>query len=338
MNYYKEITDIILDSEAYDRIKDYSKERNRVIAYFKIGKLLHQAGKHYGEGVIQKYADSLEKRFGKKYDKYSLYRMRQFYLLINDLNHQILITEYQKVATLDNQQSKSLYYKGDYTQKVATLNKDVLVNLISSFNLSWSHYKELLSISNPVEAYYYIKTVINNQLSVRQLRDRIKSKEYYRLDEKTRNKLISYEETTVIDYVKNPIMIKNKNNYDDISESVLQTLILENLPSFLKELGNGFSFIGNEYKIKLGDRNNYIDLLLFNYEYNCFVVVELKVTELKKEHIGQIELYMNYIDKNIKKPNHDKTIGIIICKKDNKFVIEYVSDNRITVREYKIIN
>ena len=97
----------------------------------------------------------------------------------------------------------------------------------------------------------------------------------------------------------------------------------------MKELGNSFSFVGSEYKIKLGNRYNYIDLLLFNIKYNCYVVIELKVTELKKEHIGQINLYMNYIDKNIKSINQDKTIGIIICKKDNHFVMEYCSDDRI---------
>ncbi len=89
-------------------------------------------------------------------------------------------------------------------------------------------------------------------------------------------------------------------------------------PSFLKELGNGFTFIDNEYKIKLGERYYYIDLLLFNIEYNCYVVIELKITELKKEHIGQIQFYMNYIDRNLKKINQDKTIGIIICKQDNE--------------------
>jgi len=107
--------------------------------------------------------------------------------------------------------------------------------------------------------------------------------------------------------------------------------------TFLKELGNGFCFIGSEYKIKIGDRYNYIDLLLFNYEFNCFVVVELKVTELKKEHIGQIEFYMNYIDKNLKNINQNKTIGIIICKKENKYVIEYCSDDRIISREYELV-
>ena len=117
----------------------------------------------------------------------------------------------------------------------------------------------------------------------------------------------------------------------------MQQLILENLPSFLKELGNGFTFVENEYKIKIGNTYNYIDLLLYNYEYNCFVVVELKVTELKKEHIGQIEIYMNYIDKNLRKVTQDKTIGIIICKKNNKFIMEYCSDSRILSKEYKLV-
>ena len=107
--------------------------------------------------------------------------------------------------------------------------------------------------------------------------------------------------------------------------------------SFLKELGEGFCYISNEYKIKIGDRYNYIDLLLFNYIYNCFIVIELKVTELKKEHIGQIKIYMNYVDKNIKRVDQDKTIGIIITRRDNKYLIEYCSDKRIISREYKLL-
>ena len=75
---------------------------------------------------------------------------------------------------------------------------------------------------------------------------------------------------------------------------------------------------------------------LYNREFNCYVVIELKVTKLKKEYMGQITLYMNYVDKNIKKFNHDKTIGIVIVKKNNKFVMEYCSDTRIIAREYII--
>ena len=114
-------------------------------------------------------------------------------------------------------------------------------------------------------------------------------------------------------------------------------MILEDIESFMKELGNSFCFIGSEYKIKIGDRYNYIDLLLFNIKYNAYVVVELKITEFKVEYISQVQKYMNYIDKNIKEIHNNQTIGILICKKENKFVIEYCSDNRIIIRKYNII-
>ena len=113
--------------------------------------------------------------------------------------------------------------------------------------------------------------------------------------------------------------------------------MLEDIETFMKELGNSFSFIGSEYKIRVDNVYNYIDLLLFNYEYNCFVVVELKITELKKEHIGQIQVYMNYVDENLRKVNQDKTIGIIVCKQDNKYVIKYCSDDRIISRVYELV-
>ena len=102
----------------------------------------------------------------------------------------------------------------------------------------------------------------------------------------------------------------------------------------MKELGNGFTFIDNEYPIKLGNRYNYIDLLLYNIRHKCYVVVELKVTELKKEHTGQIMTYINYIDRNIKTIEENNTVGIIICKQDNEYVIKYFSDDRIIAREY----
>ena len=105
-------------------------------------------------------------------------------------------------------------------------------------------------------------------------------------------------------------MIKNSNNYDIFSEKVLQKLILEDIENFLDELGNGFTFIKSEYPIKVNDRYNYIDLLLYN---------------------------INYIDKNIKEPLNNNTMGILICKKENKFVIEYCSDERIAVRKYELV-
>ena len=206
-----------------------------------------------------------------------------------------------------------------------------------SAQLSWSHYCELLSIKSVEEIKYYMQIAEIHSLSVRQLRDKIKNREFQRLPIDTKGKLINSNLSSVVDFVKDPILIKNNYNYTEISEKILQKLILEDIESFMKELGNSFCFISSEYKIKIGNVYNYIDLLLFNFEFDCFVVVELKVTELKKEHIGQIQVYMNYVDNNLKKINQDKTIGIIICKKDNKFIMEYCSDKRILAKEYELL-
>ena len=288
MNYYEEIKTELINNEITKKVKDYSKNRSDLNTYYNVGKLLSEAGKHYGEGIIKEYSKRLTNEFETKFGITLLKRIRQFYIVI------------EKGATLSHQ-------------------------------LSWSHYCELLPVNSIDKINYYIKITKEQNLSIRELRAKIKNNEYERLDESTKEKL------KVPDLVKNPIQIKNTSGNNEISEKVLQKLILEDIHSFLKELGSEFSFIDNEYKIKMGDRYNYIDLLLFNYEFNCFVVVELKVSELKKEHIGQIEFYMNYIDKNLKNINQNKTIGIIICKKENRYVIEYCSDDRIISREYELI-
>ena len=166
------------------------------------------------------------------------------------------------------------------------------------------------------------------------LREKIKSKEYERLPDETKNKIIKEEKLEVKDLVPDPILIKNKNNIEIITEKVLHNLILEDIEDFMRELGNIFSFIGSEYKIKIGDTYHKIDLLLFNIKYNAYVVVELKVSEFKVEYISQVQKYMNYIDKNIKEISNNSTIGILICKRENKYVIEYCSDERIVVRKY----
>ena len=295
MKYYNEIKSKLIDNEVYKKVKDYSKNRNNLSTYYAVGKLLYEAGNKYGEGIIKKYSERLVIEVGRNYNERTLRRIRQFYLV----------------------------FKNEIWSTMST-------------KLMWSHYTEILSLSNVNEINYYINITEEYNLSVRQLRERIKNKEYQRLDDNTKLKLINKEETKINDFVKNPIVIHNKYNFDKerISEKVLQNLILEDIPSFLDELGDGYSFIRNEYKIKIGDTYNYIDLLLFNIKYNCYVVVELKVTELKKEHIGQIEVYMNYIDKHIKTIKQDKTIGIIITKRDNRYYIEYSSDKRILTREY----
>ncbi len=136
--------------------------------------------------------------------------------------------------------------------------------------LTWSHYRELLSLKNIDIIKYYINQIEIYNWSKRELISRIKSKEYERLDDKTKNKLINTDNVEILDLVKNPIIINNKYNITDIKENVLKKIVLEDIPSFLQELGYGFSFIDSEYKIKICNTYNYIDILLFNYIYNCF--------------------------------------------------------------------
>ena len=301
MKYYNEIKSKLIDNEVYKKVKDYSKNRNDLSTYYEVGKLLIKA---QGGEERAKYGDNLIKEYSER--------------LFNDTGRKYNITALKRIR-----------------QFYLVVEKGVPL----AHQLTWSHYCELLPLKDINEINYYIKITIEQCLSKRQLRERIRNKEYQRLDDKTKLKLINKEEIDIKDNIKNPIIIKNKLDIDKeiVSEKILQRLILEDIPSFLEELGTGYSFIKNEYKIKLGERYNYIDLLLFNIEYNCYVVVELKVTELKKEHIGQIQIYMNYIDNSLRKLTQDKTIGLIICKKDNKYVIEYSSDKRILSREYELI-
>ena len=203
--------------------------------------------------------------------------------------------------------------------------------------LSISHIRQLFSLNDSNEINYYSNQIEKRNLSKRQLEEIIKNKEYERLPIETKNKLLFDDKIEVKDLVPNPILIRNKNNIETVTEKALHNLILEDIESFMKELGNSFSFISSEYKIKIGDRNHHIDLLLFNIKFNCYVVVELKVTEFKVEYISQVQKYMNYIDKNIKEINNNNTMGILICKRENKFVIEYCSDERIAVREYELV-
>ena len=298
MNYYNEIKNELVNNEVYKRVKDYSKNKNELSTYYNVGKLLIEA---QGGEERAKYGDGLIKEYSKK--------------LSEELGGKYNITTLKRM--------RQFYL---IIEKGATL----------WHQLTWSHYRELLTFDNVDEINYYIKQTGDYNLSVRELKEKIKSKEYQRLDNNTKLKLINKEETVVSDFIKNPIVIRNKYNIDkkSVTEKILQRLILEDIPSFLKELGDGFTFVENEYKIKIGNTFNYIDLLLYNIKFNCYVVIELKVTELKKEHIGQIQIYMNYVDKNIKTINQDKTIGVIICKKDNGYYIEYSSDNRIFSKNY----
>ena len=294
MNYYNEIKETLVKNEIYKKVKDYSKNKSDLNAYFEVGRLIVEAQggekrAKYGNKLIKEYSERLTKELGKGYTERNLRNMRSFYI------------KFKKWHTV-------------------------------CAELNWSHYRLLLSMSNNNMINYYIYIVKSQNLSVRELRERIKSKEYERIGYKE-----ELEEPRINTLIKNPIMIKTNNSNEELSEYALHQAILENMDDFLKEFGVGFTYVGSEVKIKIGNSYHFIDFLLFNYKFNCFVVIELKVTEFKAEYIGQITKYINYVDKNIKEAFNDKTVGVIICKKENKYVMEYCTNPKIFTTTYEVV-
>ncbi len=289
MNYYNEIKDVLIKNEVYKKVKDYSKNRSDLNSYYEVGRLIVEA---QGGEARAGYGNKLIKEYSERLTK-----------------------ELGKGYNVTNLKRMRQFYL--FFQKGAAVRHQL-------WNLNWTHYRILLPLNDITKIEYYVNVTVKYNLSSRELEKRIKNKEYERIGYKE-----ELERPKVTTLIKNPIIIKTGKNIDKVSEYVLHNLILEDMDNFLKELGVGFTYVGNEVKIKIGDRYNRIDFLLFNYNYNCFVVVELKVTELKAEYIGQISKYIGYVDKNIRKSFHEKTVGVIICKKDNKFVMEYCTNPNI---------
>lgn len=296
MNYYNEIKDTLVKNEVYKKAKDYAKNKSDLNSYYEVGRLLVEA---QGGESRAKYGNEIIKEYSDKLTK----ELGKGYSERNLRNMRTFYLRFKKWHALRTE-------------------------------LTWTHYRCLLSIKDDRKLAYYISIAVSQNISYRELQERIKSKEYERVGYKE-----ELNEPKVNTLIKEPVLIKTKNIPNKITEYALHNLILEDMDNFLKQLGVGFAYIGHEVKINIGKDKHSIDFLLFNYKYNCFVVVEIKVTEFKAEHIGQIKKYIIYVDENIKEQFNDKTVGIIICKDVNGYVLKYCSDERIfTTTTYEICN
>ncbi len=297
---YNEIVELIEEREVKKFVREFKENSEILKTNWEIGRLLvnAQGGESrakYGENLIKKWGEKLAQEYGKNYNYSNLKRYRQFYLL------------FQKGATLSHQ-------------------------------LMWSHYVELIPIKNENERNYYINQVILNNLSVRELRNEIKSKAYDRLSYADKNniRLITDNDNsiTLSDMIKDPIIIKTDKETTNLTEQKLHEILIELVENHYMELGAGFTLAGHEYKCKIDNRTYKIDLLFFNYKINAFVVVEVKIKEYNPKDRGQIELYMDYVDKNIKENYHNKTEGILVVREKNKLVTKYVSNNNLYITTY----
>ena len=301
MNYYNEIKNILVDNAIGKKVREYKSNQKDLESYYNVGKLLVEAqgGEErakYGDGLIKEYSKRLTTELGKGYSTRVLKKMRIFYMLV---------------------------------QKGPTLSA-----LFENVNITWSNVCEILKLKDTNEIEYYLNLSNKLCLTARELRTRIKSNEYGRLPVEVKEKLKSNEVVGTNEKVPSPIVLQGLKVNDKLTEKIVQKWIDENPASFCEALGEGYTYVKSQYKIKIGSNYNYIDVLLFNYISNSFVVVEIKVTELKKEHIGQIETYMNYVDANLKKDFHNKTTGILLVRENNKWLIKYINNDGIKVRKY----
>ncbi len=302
-NYYNNVVELIEELEVNKRVREIKDNRETLLTYWRIGKSIVEAQggnvrAKYGDNLIKRWGEKLAQEYGKNYGITNLKRYRQFYIL------------FPKGATVWHQ-------------------------------LNWSQYKLLLPIKNENERNYYINQVILNNLSVRELRNEVKNKSFERLSyaDKENIKLIQEKEEnnlTIQDMLKDPIILKVDKNTKKLNEKMLHKLLINMLENKFMELGVGFALVAHEYKIKINNKTFKIDLLFFNYELNAFIVIEVKIRELQSQDIGQLEFYVSYVDKNIKKNHHNKTIGILIVKKKDKYVIEYITNKKLFITTYKL--
>ena len=295
--YYEEIEHLIKKNEIQKQVRRLEENNDLVKTYWEIGKILVEA---QGGSSRAKYGNELIKKWSLK------------------------LTE--------------LYGKGYDATNLKRFRQFYLIfekGGALRHQLTWTHYRKLLPIKNENKRNYYINLCIKNNLSERELTKEIKSNSYERLiDKPDKIDIIVPKKYSITTNMKNPIIIEVSQEIK--TEKDLELSILANLDFFFKQLGKGFTYVAHQYKIVENNSNYYIDILLFNIKLNCYVVVELKLRSLRKEDRSQIEFYMGLVDKHLKEVHHNKTIGIIITKESNEFIVNFVKSEEIIPLSYEL--
>lgn len=301
-----------------------------VLTYLQIGKMIvedEQKGKAfaiYGTQTTLRLSQHLTKRFGRGYSVDNLERMRSFFI------------EYGKYETPSR-------ISEDGVSNSATLSR----NLPEMLNLSWSHYIQLLKIKDVNERRFYELEATNNNWSVRELQRQCNSSLYERLAlsrDKDGIKQLAQQGQLLeksSDALKSPLVLEFLGLKEDhrYSENDLETAIINKLEHFMMELGKGFLFEGRQRRITLEGDHFWIDLVFYNRILKCFVLIDLKIGKLTHQDIGQMQMYVNYYDRKIKQADEKPTLGIILCKQDNKAIVEFtlpLNNEQIFSNEYKL--
>ena len=301
MNYYDEVNSYVKKVEIGKAIRETNANRELVECYWNVGRLIVEA---QGGKEKAKYGNELIRNWSKK---------------------------------LSNNYGKGYSYENLFKFRKFYLTFPIVDTLCPQ--LTWSIIRTLLPIVDINKRNYYINLCIENKLSVRELKLEIKSNSYERLEHKPDkiDIVVPTKVPAITNTFKNPILLKLKDK-EIKSESDLEKLIYSQLNYVFLQLGKGITWVGNQYKVCDGNKNYFIDMLLYNVKYNSYVVVEIKCRKLKKEDKGQVEFYMNLVDNYVKEPSNNPTIGIIITKDQDNFVANFVRSEKVVPLTYELVN
>lgn len=286
-----------------------------VYTYYEIGRYIvedEQNGQNraeYGKSVLKKLSAYLTPKFGKGFSVDNLQNMRNFYLC------------YSKYETLSRN---------------------------SVFTLSWSHYLKLMRISNPEERRFYEIEATENKWSLRELERQFNSSLYERLAlSRNKDEVLQLSRQGQIiekpqDLLKDPYILEFTGlpELPCYSEKDLEQKLIDNLQSFLLELGKGFAFVGRQVRLSFSEEHFFVDLVFYNRLLKCFVLIDLKRGKLKHQDIGQMQMYVNYYDREVKLEDENSTIGLLLCADKDNAIVEYTlpkDNNQIFAAQYETI-
>lgn len=300
------MTDDLVSDHLIERISELLENARKkvavavnkamVLTYFEVGRAIvenEQNGKiraEYGKHVLERLSERLIKDFGKGFSLRNLEQMRQFYLV------------YSKAQTLSAESS-----------------------------LSWSHYLKLMRIEDEQERGFYQIESTKNNWSLRELQRQFDSALYTRLSlSRNKEKILELSKKGHLienakDVIKDPYVLEflglpERSLY---SENELEQKLIDKLEHFLLELGTGFAFVARQKRITINEKHFRIDLVFYNRILRCFVLIDLKIGELKHQDIGQMQMYVNFYDRELRLAEENKTIGIILCQDKSEAVVQY---------------
>ena len=310
-----------------------------VQAYWQIGRLIveHEQGgarrAAYGEAVLGDLSQRLTAEVGRGFDVRNLRYMRQFYLAFpTDCTPMPEIHADEKRIALRSKSDRAPIRNAARSElAIRHPVRDESGSPALRSELSWTHYRLLLAVEEPLAREWYLQEAAEQHWSTRQLERQIAVLYYERLLASRRKAPVRKEAATKLatvdpeQFIRDPYVLEflDLKDYPALRESALEQAIIDNLQAFLLELGKGFSFVARQKRVRFEDEDFYLDLVFYNYLLKCFVLIDLKVGKLTHQDIGQMESYVRMFDAHARPEGDNPTIGLILCSKKNEAIAKY---------------